>query len=151
MKRKAKKIEVFELHPDELLLDVHNLPAFDKQQFEGRVEAAIPKRSIKGILFFVLGIVVIFVVRLFYLQVIKHDFYALRSTTNSVETVPIFADRGVIYDRAGNELAWNSLDQEDGRTIRKYIAQPGFAKYASKKHSHPLCRYGFPRPKPMKV
>ncbi len=129
MKRKAKKIEVFELHPDELLLDVHNLPAFDKQQFEGRVERPIPKRSLKAILVAVFAVMGIFSIRLFYLQIIRHDFYALRSTINSVETVPIFADRGVIYDRHNNELAWNTIDVEGGRTVRKYTHLEGFANF----------------------
>ena len=129
MKRRTKKIEVFELHPDELLLDVHNLPAFDKQQFEGRVERAIPKRSIKGILICALVVIGIFAIRLFYLQVIRHDFYAQKSTSNSIETAPIFADRGVIYDRHNTELAWNTLDEAAGGTVRKYTHLEGFANF----------------------
>ena len=130
MKRKIKKIPVFELQPDELLLDVHNLPAFDKQQFEGRVEQPIPKRALHGLILCIGIMGFIFVSRLFYLQVVKYSFYNTKSEKNSLQTVPLFANRGVIYDRNNVELAWNTLDAEtDENILRKYIETPGFANF----------------------
>jgi hypothetical protein len=35
-----------DIDPDEIFLDSKNLPNFNKQQFEGRLEKAISKRSI---------------------------------------------------------------------------------------------------------
>lgn len=48
--RHKKRIRVTELNPDDILLDAHNLPAFDTQQFEGRMERPIAKRSLRTLL-----------------------------------------------------------------------------------------------------
>jgi penicillin-binding protein 2 len=46
-------------------------------------------------------------VRLFYLQVLKHDYYASQSLGNSIRTEPIPPSRGLILDRHGVVLADN--------------------------------------------
>lgn len=124
--RRNKKRVINELHPDEILLDVHNLPAFDKQQFEGRLERPISKPSLNA----PLGIMAVFAVlcvgRLGYLQIARAEYYDTKSEQNSLDHTPIIADRGVIYDRRGVELAWNAISP-DGPTIRSYIQKPGFA------------------------
>ena len=38
-----------EIDPDEIFLDAENLPDFDKDQFEGRIEKPIGKRAILGV------------------------------------------------------------------------------------------------------
>lgn len=124
--RRNKKRIVHEIHPDEILIDVHNLPAFDRQQFEGRLERPIGKRSLSILLFLMLVTGGIFIVRLAYLQVGKTAYYRTKSEQNSFDHIPIIADRGVIYDRAGVELGWNSVGQ-NGHSIRSYIQKPGFA------------------------
>ncbi len=121
-----KRRHVFELHPDEILLDVRNIPAFDRQQFEGRLERPIKKRTLATLWAVVVGIAVIFAGRLAYLQIGQHEFYALKSEQNSLDHMPIIADRGVIYDRNGVELAWNAVS-DTGPTVRAYIPTPGFA------------------------
>ena len=47
-----------EVEPDEIFLDAKNLPNFNAQQFEGRIEKPIPKRAINflGIFFGLIGI-----------------------------------------------------------------------------------------------
>ena len=84
------------MEPDEIFLDSKNLENFDRQQFEGRIEKTIPKKTISalGILFVLFAAV--FGSRLAYLQIGKGEAYFLRSQNNVLEKVLIFADRGII-------------------------------------------------------
>lgn len=116
-----------ELNPDEILLDARNLPQFDGQQFEGRIEQPISKRTFQGIGIFLLFVGICFVGRLGVLQIAKGAFYEKKSEQNSLDHVPLFADRGVIYDRNGVELAWNSSRGEGEPLVRSYTGTPGFS------------------------
>lgn len=122
-----KKRKIVELHPDEILLDVRNLPAFDRQQFEGRLERPITKRSLSALMYVIVIVAVCFVGRLGYLQIARAQYYSTKSEQNRLDHTPILADRGLIYDRNGVELAWNTIDQTDGSTMRSYIQKAGFA------------------------
>lgn len=102
--RGKKKYQVYKIDPDEILIDSHNLPSFDTQQFEGRIERAISKRSLNILFGFVIFISLFFIGRLGQIQIVKHEFYAKRSEQNSLDHIPVFADRGVVYDRNGVEL-----------------------------------------------
>lgn len=119
-----------EITPDEIFLDSKNLPEFNTQQFEGRLEKPIPKRaiSILGIFFFVCAIV--FTYKLSYLQIIKGEAYFKKSENNTLMRQPIFADRGLVYDRNDVLLAWNSWDVNDlnkfSSPVRSYITDGGF-------------------------
>jgi penicillin-binding protein 2 len=125
--RRSKKVITTELHPDEILLDVHNLPSFDRQQFEGQLEQPIRKSSLSTMFVFIVIVGALFLVRLVYLQTFKHDYYALKSEQNSLDAIPLFADRGVIYDRNGTELVWNIRDETIDLTKRAYTKAHGFA------------------------
>lgn len=125
--RNKKRIKTRELNPDEILLDIHNLPAFDVQQFEGRMEKAIPKKSFKILLIVMLSCALVFVFRLGQLQIVRGAFYATRSEQNSLDHIPVFADRGLIYDRNGVELAWNTIGDESVPTFREYYKKHGFS------------------------
>ncbi len=126
-RRNKKKKRGDELHPDEILLDVNNLPAFDRQQFEGRMERPIAKRSFTGLLAVMIVVALFFVGRLAILQIAKGGYYEKKSQQNSLDHISIFADRGVIYDRNGIELAWNTPGSGIVPTFRNYITDPGFA------------------------
>jgi penicillin-binding protein 2 len=126
-KRNTKKKRVIELHPDEILLDVHNLPQFDRQQFEGRMEQALSKQSF-AVLFGVMVLIALFFVgRLGFLQIAKSSYYERKSENNSLNHIAVFAPRGVIYDRNGVELAWNTPGNDIVPTFREYMSQGGFA------------------------
>lgn len=125
--RRRKKAITTELYPDEILLDVHNLPSFDRQQFEGQLEKPIGKSSMRLLFSSIIIISVIFSVRLAYVQLIHGEEYARKSEQNSLDSVPLFADRGVIYDRNGVELVWNVVDEAIGLTKRAYTTAHGFA------------------------
>lgn len=122
-----KRKRVIELHPDEILLDVHNLPAFDRQQFEGRMEQPLSKRSFAALFGTMVLIAIFFMGRLGFLQIAKSAYYERKSENNSLDHIAIFAPRGVIYDRNGVELAWNMPGNDVVPTFRNYITQGGFA------------------------
>lgn len=115
------------VEPDEIFLDSKNLPKFDKQQFEGRIEKAISKRTIVGTQIFFLVIFLIFVGRLLYMQGVRGQAYYKQSQQNQLAREPLFAERGVIYDRNGELLVWNeSPSENDSFSKRAYIQAPGF-------------------------
>ncbi|HRH24901.1 MAG TPA: penicillin-binding transpeptidase domain-containing protein [Candidatus Paceibacterota bacterium] len=126
-RRRNKKIKVDELNPDEIIMDVHNLPSFDRQQFEGQIERPISKRSLSALSIILFLIAGVFVFRLAYIQIAKYDFYTQKSEQNSFDAIPLFADRGVIYDRYSTELVWNSRDEQNQITRRSYTDAHGFA------------------------
>jgi penicillin-binding protein 2 len=45
--------------------------------------------------------------RYFYLQVISHDEFSVRSASNRVRIVPVAPNRGLVYDRRGRPVAQN--------------------------------------------
>ncbi|HLP86605.1 MAG TPA: penicillin-binding transpeptidase domain-containing protein [Candidatus Paceibacterota bacterium] len=118
------------IDPDEIFLDSKNLPNFNTQQFEGRLEKPIPKTSIINIGLFFIVVAVIFIIQTVNLQVVKGEAYFKKSENNTLEKKPIFADRGLIYDRNGVLLSWNTWDKEDINKLsspkRTYIDEPGF-------------------------
>jgi penicillin-binding protein 2 len=65
--------------------------------------------TVRSIVAGVIAAVLLFTVagRLFYLQVLKHDYYANLSQGNSIRTEPIPPSRGLILDRHGVVLADN--------------------------------------------
>lgn len=127
LRSRNNKRRIIELNPDDILLDVHNLPAFDRQQFEGRLEKPISRGTLSRLFAVMMTIAILFTGRLGYLQISQAQYYAQKSEQNSLDHIPIIADRGVIYDRNGVELAWNSLPPDGGPTLRSYIATQGFA------------------------
>ena len=115
--RKKKGIEI---DPDEIFVDSVNLPDFDDQQFEGRIERSIPKGSVY-FLVTAFGLVFsLFIWKAAALQVTNGEWYANRSSSNTLREIPVYGERGLIVDRKDIELASNS-------PTRSYITDPGFA------------------------
>jgi penicillin-binding protein 2 len=96
-----------EIHPDEIFIDSSNLPDFDINQFEGRLEKPISKKSLVfvGIFCAILGI--LYLSRVWVLQIDQGNAYETRSLDNTLNDSTIFAERGAITDRNGKLLAWN--------------------------------------------
>lgn len=121
-KRKNQFVE-----PYEIFLDAKNLPKFDTQQFEGRIEHTIPKFSVKLVGFFALTMFTFFSLRLGVLQIAHGSTYMQQSKNNSLDAEPLFADRGIIFDRNNVELAWNDKNIEGEPFARRsYIGDSGF-------------------------
>lgn len=100
-----------EIAPDEIFLDSKNLPQYDTQQFEGRIEKPIGENIIAILGLFFLAVAFVFIGRVWFLQISQGDVYAERSENNRLDHIPIFAKRGIIYDRNKKELAWNSFEE----------------------------------------
>ncbi len=116
-----------DIAPDEIFLDDKNIPDFDVQQFEGRIEEPIGQRTILllGVVFF--SVLLIFVWRTGILQLRDGDTYVATSERNRLEHQLLFPERGIITDRSGVELAWNSPPGEQlGFSLRNYTTDPGF-------------------------
>ncbi|MCE9585192.1 hypothetical protein K8Q94_01025 [Candidatus Nomurabacteria bacterium] len=116
----------FFVEPDEIFLDSQNLQNFDNQQFEGRIERPITKKTVNvlGICFFV--IFGILTTRLIYLQIKKGEAFFTRSENNTLNKDIIFADRGIIYDRNKKEIVWNKKEEGSDFSKREYM-NPGFS------------------------
>lgn len=124
-----------EIAPDEIFLDSSNLPMLETSQFEGRVVAPVGRGSLVAIgLVFTLTML-IFGGRAYYLQVAQGAEYAQISRNNTLDRSVLFAARGIIYDRTGRELAWNSIPDMTGTTssphgeytLRRYTDLPGLS------------------------
>lgn len=132
MRRKFKyNKKIKDIDPDEIFLDSENLPNFNKQQFEGRLEKTIPKRSIFFLGAFFLLVLGVFVWKTADLQIANGGEYFEKSENNTLMQQPIFADRGLIYDRNGVLLVWNKWQEEDidkmSYPTRAYFEEPGFS------------------------
>lgn len=144
-KNKLKHKNSF-VEPDEIFLDSKNLQNFDRQQFEGRIERPISKKTILMLGFLFLFFTGIFGARLVYLQLQKGKIYFLRSQNNTLEKTIIFTDRGIIYDRNKKELVWNK--KENIRTLSpaggEALNSPPTRAYLSPGFSHLLGYVSYP-------
>lgn len=133
-----KRRHNIEITPDEILLDASNLPNFDTDQFEGRLEKPISKKSLKLVFVFFVTISVLLFARTWFLQVQQGEAFLERSENNRLRYTFIFSNRGIIYDRNGQELVFNVRDDTEDFSKRKYLEIPGFShllgyvKYPSK-------------------
>jgi len=115
---------------EEILLDASNLPAFNKGRMEGRMELPVLKRNVYfvGVLF--LCIAAWFLYQLYHLQIVRGaELYEI-SENNSINETVIIAERGVVYDRNGEMLAWNEHDNGDKYTfpMRAYTDRSGLGQ-----------------------
>ncbi len=67
----------------------------------------IPVRTLLILLVCLLAFLAI-LIRLFILQVVKHDYYQQKVEDNILQSTPLIAKRGTIYDKNGNAIALNS-------------------------------------------
>jgi penicillin-binding protein 2 len=119
-----------EVDPDEIFLDSSNLPDFDTDQFEGRIETPIPRSTIYIVATIFLLIGIVYVGQAFKLQFFEGAKWAKLAENNRLHHSLLFAERGVIQDRNGVLLAWNKIGQNssttaDGFASRIYRDSPG--------------------------
>lgn len=125
--RKRKRLRA-EIQPDEILIDASNLPEFDTDQLEGRIERPLGRGS-----FVAAGAVLVLasaglLLRAGDLQIAHGATYAKQALENQLSQTPIFADRGVITDRRGVPLAYNErAEVTDAFAQRIYADIPGVA------------------------
>lgn len=131
-----------DIDPDEIFLDAKNLPDFDTNQFEGRIERPIPHVVYKMVLFFIIFIGVIFTYKVHSLQIVEGQTFRNRSDNNSLHKTLVFADRGVIFDRNDKPIVWNDVNPNSTDfSLRIYATSTGlstivgYLKYPTKDSS----------------
>lgn len=124
-----------EIEPDEIFLDSSNLPEFDQNQFEGRIEKPIAKKMQLFVMIVLFLMFILYIGRIGYFQLYKGEALAYLSDNNRLQHSIIFSKRGVLYDRNGLELAWNEVGKEKF-ALRKYNNTKGL--------SHILGYIGYP-------
>lgn len=134
-----RRTRVHEIAPDEIFLDSSNLPGHEASQFEGRIQTPVSRRSIFGVSAVFVLVALVFGGRAVDLQVARGATFSEISRDNTLESWPLFAQRGLIYDRTGSALAWNegqtNATSSPSRPIatttpyalRQYIQSPGFS------------------------
>ncbi len=131
-----------DIDPDEIFIDSENLPKFDVNQFEGRLEKPISSNTFIFFGVFCLTIFIGFFARAYDLQVTNGQTYLDKSENNRLKNTLVFSNRGIIYDRNNNKLAWNVISEDNPDfSLRKYLDLPGlshvvgYIKYPSKDSS----------------
>ncbi len=118
-----------EIAPDDIFLDSRNLPDFNTYQFEGRLEKPISKTTVWAAGCFFVFILLLYFFRIGDLQLKQGENYLAKSENNRLRHSVIFSERGVIYDRNGEKLAWNSVVEKDEQDFfkREYAENKGLA------------------------
>lgn len=117
-----------EIHPDEIFIDSSNLPAFDTDQFEGRLERPLSDKSFLSAGLVVAAVFVLLLLRAGSLQLVQGAEYAKQARENQLAESVLFADRGILQDRTGKALAWNEREHpEDDFALRLYADSSGLA------------------------
>ncbi|MFA6295319.1 MAG: penicillin-binding transpeptidase domain-containing protein [Candidatus Paceibacterota bacterium] len=118
-----------EIDPDEVLLDSSNIPEYDTAQMEGRLEKPISRSMLFSIMIIFVLMAGTFILQAIKMQIVNGSEYKARSENNILRPVPLFAGRGIIYDRNNLMLTWNTPGQnvEDPNTDRKYATSTGLA------------------------
>ncbi|MEI8337626.1 MAG: penicillin-binding transpeptidase domain-containing protein [bacterium] len=122
-----KRKRLINLDPDEVFLDSSNIPNYDVNQFEGRIEKPLGRKA-----FFILGVFfsIVFIavaIRAANLDIFNFSFYNQKSANNRLRKEAVFAYRGIITDRNGVNLAWNEPSPDSSTSERKYINEDGFS------------------------
>lgn len=131
-----------DVDPDEIFIDSSNLPDFDTNQFEGRIEKPISATTIYVTAGIFLLVGIIYLGQSLKLQFFESAKWVGLAENNRLNKSLIFSERGVIQDRNGILLAWNQLDdKQKDFPIRKYRQTPGthnlvgYVKYPKKDKS----------------
>lgn len=105
-KKRQTQVEV-----DEVLFDATNILGLDLDRLEGKRELPIANKSIYkvGVVFVLVAL--FFLGKVYDLQVINGEKLFAIAESNSVDRDTIIAERGVIYDRKGEMVVWNEVDQ----------------------------------------
>ena len=92
------------IEPEEILLDATKAPELEEQ----KIEVPIKPRTFKTFLGLIIGALLILAGQAAYLQIVKGSQYQLLAERNRTRSWPIFASRGIIYDRYLTQLVYNA-------------------------------------------
>ncbi len=117
-----------DINPEDIFLDSANLPGFDEHALEGRIEKPMGHSAFTLVKIFLALIIFSLAGKLWLLGVRDGDLYAQISDQNRLAETFIFANRGVIVDRNGFELATNDIKSEESEFAgRLYAPMDGLA------------------------
>ncbi len=123
-----KRIRRSEIQPDEILIDASNVSDFNRDQFEGRIERPLNRKS-----FVASGVVILLMfsallLRAGNLQIVHGASFSAQARENQLSQKILFADRGAIVDRTGMPLAYNEKTLiESDFSARVYASIRGIA------------------------
>src|SRR3989344_560383 len=140
--KKGGRITNNDIDPDEIFIDSQNLPDFNTDQFEGRLERPISPSVYSFLYIFIVLVGVTFGFRLWNLEIAQGSVFRARSDNNSLHKTSVYADRGVIYDRQGVPIVWNNINPKgEDYSLRVYATSTGlstvlgYIKYPTKDSS----------------
>ena len=115
---------------EEILLDASNLPSFNQGRLEGKREVPITRRNVAVVSGLFLLVAFLFLAKLFSLQVIHGAEFKEISEKNTLNQTTLVAERGVIYDRNHEMLAWNEPDKTGAYSfpVRAYTDRLGMGQ-----------------------
>ncbi len=125
------------IDPEDAFLDSSNMPDFDAHALEGRIIKALSRREVYTIGIIFTGIIFVFIYKLVSLQIINTEQYMQQAIDNKLSRPILFAERGIIKDRFGQELAWNTPQETQTKqgmierlstySLREYTNKAGMA------------------------
>lgn len=113
-KRRTQHTRSAEISPDEIFLDSSNLPAYEAGRLEGRIARPIRRRAFVPLACILFVVFTGTLVRSGQLMVVEGASYRALSEENRLGYTRMPAERGVVYDRHGIQLAWNVPHLEEG-------------------------------------
>lgn len=115
---------------EDVLLDSSNIPSFNQARLEGKRELPIKARTISlvGVIACLMSAFYLF--KIFDLQVLQGAEFKSIAENNSVDKALIIAERGVVYDRNGELVVWNEVDNRSIHDfpIRAYTDRLGLGQ-----------------------
>lgn len=125
-KQKKRKRVAFE----EIFMDSSNLPSFNQGRMEGKRELPITVYNVGVVAVVFVLIALWFLWKMYSLQITQGAEFRDISENNSLDTTVIIAERGVVYDRNGELLAWNEPDKEGVYSfpVRAYTDRMGLGQ-----------------------
>ena len=125
-KRKSHSSEEF--NPDEIFVDSLNPSGLNTQQMEGVIEKPLSLFSLRFLKFLIFAVFIIFLGKSFSLQVMNGKYFQRLANENLLRRIPLFAERGIIYDRNGVELAWNESRDDISEFSKRYYKGEAFGQ-----------------------
>ncbi len=119
--------------PEDAFLDSSNLPGFDTHAAEGKLIQALSPKEVYSVGIIFIFIILLFIYQLFTLQILNGGKYLQLSENNGLAKSIIFAERGIILDRTGIELAWNEPAEE---ALVDTIGNKLLGTYSLRKYTH---------------
>ena len=102
-----RKKTTIEISPDEIFLDAKNVPQFNQDTFEGRLEKPVSSKVVATVGVIITLFIATGLVKSFSLQVLHGEEFVQKSENNRIISTPLFGSRGIMYDRNGMALIRN--------------------------------------------